>query len=332
MEISWIDPAHPAAIDVAGAVAVLEAARQVDSPHQLNSTVNNFLAGIRHGWDGEPARTAVARQPGGPVVAVFGVGLPMRDNTHAGEVSVTVDPASRRQGIGGQLFAAGVEQLRTAGRTLVLADCWDGSAGVLFAKAVGLDRASEGIMRRQHLRMVDHEQVSGLAAEAHRHAADYDLLRLPGKVPDHLLDAVATLTEAINDAPTDVLDVENEVFSPDRIRAFDSAQEAYDRRIYRLVARHRASGEPAGHTVVAVPAQQPWQAWQLDTSVVRTHRGHRLGLLLKAEMLGWLREAEPQLHRLDTWNAASNAHMIEINELLGYQVIAGAIEWQRRLR
>ncbi len=48
-------------------------------------------------------------------------------------------------------------------------------------------------------------------------------------------------------------------------------------------------------------------------------------------MLGWLRESEPQLHRLDTWNAASNAHMIEINETLGYQVVAGHIGWQRRL-
>jgi len=56
----------------------------------------------------------------------------------------------------------------------------------------------------------------------------------------------------------------------------------------------------------------------VDTSVVRMHRGNRLGLLLKAEMLGWLRESN-QLHRLDTWNAASNTHMIGINEKLGYE-------------
>ena len=35
--------------------------------------------------------------------------------------------------------------------------------------------------------------------------------------------------------------------------------------------------------------------------------------------------------RLDTWNAASNAHMIGVNEALGYQVIATATGFQRHL-
>ncbi len=37
-------------------------------------------------------------------------------------------------------------------------------------------------------------------------------------------------------------------------------------------------------------------------------------------MVAWLAEVEPQLAELTTWNAASNAHMIEVNELLGYRV------------
>jgi GNAT superfamily N-acetyltransferase len=317
---------------VAGAVAVTEAARLVDSPFRLNSTLSEFVGGLRHGWDGDPAETAVARNVAGAVVAVFGVSMPTRDNTHLGEVFVTVDPTWRRKGIGAHLFAVGVERLRAAGRTLVLTDCWDGTAGVPFAKSVGLDRASEDVMRRHDLRTIDHDRIAALAAEARERAGEYELVRLPGAVPDRLLGPVARMTEAINDAPTDDLDVEDEVFSPDRIRAFEAAQDAYERRIYRLVASHRASGELAGHTMVGVPVQHPWQAWQLDTSVVGAHRGNRLGLLLKAEMLGWLRQAEPQLHRIDTWNAASNAHMIGINETLGYRVVARAVGWQLRLQ
>lgn len=331
MDISWIDPAHSDVADVASAVAVVEAARIIDCPHQLNSTVSDFVAGLRHGRDGDPAPTAVARNASGTVVAVFGVSMPTRDNTHLGDVFVTVDPASRRKGVGEQLFAAGVDRIRADGRTLVVAGCWSGSAGVPFAKSVGLDRASEDVMRRQDLTAVDHNRIADLVADARQHAREYELLRLRGAVPSQLLDAVARMTEAINDAPTDDLDLEDEAFSPDRIRAFEAAQEAHERRNYRLVARHRATGELAGHTMVGIAAQQPWQAWQLDTSVVRSHRGNRLGLLLKAEMLGWLRDSEPQLHRLDTWNAASNAHMIQINETLGYRVIAGKIGWQRRL-
>ena len=57
--------------------------------------------------------------------------------------------------------------------------------------------------------------------------------------------------------------------------------------------------------------------------VVRGHRGHRLGLLLKVAMLELLAEREPQVERIETYNAESNAHMVTINETLGYRVRAG---------
>jgi hypothetical protein len=37
-------------------------------------------------------------------------------------------------------------------------------------------------------------------------------------------------------------------------------------------------------------------------------------------MMEWLAQAEPQAERIVTWNAASNRHMIAINEELGYRV------------
>ena len=91
------------------------------------------------------------------------------------------------------------------------------------------------------------------------------------------------------------------------------------------------SGAIAGHTVVAVRGDRPQLGDQHDTTVVGAHRGHRLGLLLKAEMMRWLREDEPQLRTIVTSNAASNKHMIQINELLGYRVMYKEISWQRSL-
>jgi len=97
------------------------------------------------------------------------------------------------------------------------------------------------------------------------------------------------------------------------------------------VARERATGGLAGHTTDGVPGSTPGYAWQGDTSVARAHRGHRLGLLLKLDMLRWLREEEPQLRTIDTGNAASNSYMISINELLGYRILARHVGWQRHL-
>jgi len=68
-----------------------------------------------------------------------------------------------------------------------------------------------------------------------------------------------------------------------------------------------------------------------DTSVVGEHRGHRLGLLLKIAMLDHLRETEPQLAVIDTWNAATNDRMIAVNEALGYRVLGQALACQLRL-
>jgi hypothetical protein len=144
-------------------------------------------------------------------------------------------------------------------------------------------------------------------------------------------DAVCDLTAAINDAPTDGLDIEDESFTPERLRAFEHMQDLLGKRVYRLVARETATGVLAGVSVVAVDSEQPWHGDQYDTSVVRAHRGHRLGVLLKVGMLRWLREQEPQLREITTWNAATNAHMIAVNELLGYEVLMSGVEWQLHL-
>jgi GNAT superfamily N-acetyltransferase len=262
-------------------------------------------------------------------VGVVEVSLPTWDNTHTGWVDVTVDPVSRGQGIGRRMFEEGVDRIQAAGRTLLLSESFDLSPGVGFLKAMGLDRASDVVQRRQDL--LTPPGLAETYADAERRTGDYDLLRLPGPVPDELLADVVAMTAAINDAPIDGLDIEDEVFSHRRIRAFETSQRAYRRRTYRLVARERRTSELAGHTQVAVEADRPWFGAQLDTSVLRAHRGRRLGLLLKIAMMRWLADVEPQLLLLDTWNAASNAHMIRVNEALGYRVVATAAEWQRHL-
>ena len=118
---------------------------------------------------------------------------------------------------------------------------------------------------------------------------------MAGRTPAELLTAVADLTASINDAPLDDLEVEDEYYPAERIKDYESATIESGFRLYRLLARHRESGVLAGHTIVTVDAESPQLAHQDDTSVVRAHRGHRLGLLLKAGMMLWLAEAEPQI-------------------------------------
>jgi GNAT superfamily N-acetyltransferase len=330
VNLLWLDNDDPDGRALAGAAAVLEAARAVDAPYWEGLIVSDLAVRLRHGWDGEPPLMAVANDGRGRVVGVLDVSLPLYDNRHLGFLEVTVDPAARRQGIGRSLFDAGVARIRADERSLVLADCVDRPAGVQFLTAMGLQRASVAIHRRLNLLALDWARLDVEDKKAESQAGAYELLRIFGRTPPDMVAEIAAMTESINDAPTDDLEVEDEVFSPDRIVAFEDAEAARRHRTYRIVARHRATGELAGHTVAAVDFERPGSGWQYDTSVVRAHRGHRLGLLLKIAMLRWLAEAEPQLRTLDTFNAASNAHMIRVNEVLGFEIMNTVITWQRR--
>ncbi len=129
---------------------------------------------------------------------------------------------------------------------------------------------------------------------------DYDLERFAGPAPDALLDDLVPLREGINDSPGQG---EFEAYSPERIRSYERSLELRRQTPYTIVARHRATGAPAGITMVCVHELRPAIAAQEDTSVLAPHRGHRLGLRMKLAMLDWLRRERPDVESADTWNA-----------------------------
>lgn len=116
------------------------------------------------------------------------------------------------------------------------------------------------------------------------------------------------------------LDFESEHFDLQRLRDFEEATLGRQDTVYRIWARHRSSSAIAGHTFLVVNGLQPDRGWQGDTAVTRPYRGHRLGLLLKIEMLRWLAVEQPQLQVIETFNQADNRYMVSVNEALGYRL------------
>jgi RimJ/RimL family protein N-acetyltransferase len=308
VEIGPDDRAHVAAF-----VRATAAINAVDCPWEPVLTLHRQEMEMRHSWDDEPGRWFLA-YAGDEPVGLASLHTSDYDNLEMAWLQVRVVPAHRRRGHGTAILKH-VESLAVdLGRPLFHVADWDTAATHAFALAHGYERRSAEIR---------HEALAS--------AGDYELLRIEGYTPDALLPAVAALTEAINDAPLDDLEWEDEVYSPERVRAYERAQIESGHRFRRVIARHRRTGELAGHSDVVVDGEQPY-AEQHDTSVTAAHRGHRLGLLLKTEMLLWLTDAEPALERIYTWNAESNDHMIGVNERLGYRVLGRAAEFQRRAR
>jgi GNAT superfamily N-acetyltransferase len=321
-----LDPSDDQAI--ADVMELGNAALAVDEPDEPPVLFTLQAGVVRYGWDGEPAVQWLYRDGTGKLIGKFKFFQPGRENLHLTGIEVLVHPAHRRRGLGTRLHEQALRMARESGRRLLTTETIDAPGPVAFAEKLGFQRGGSEIQRRQDLSEVDLAQVEALRKQAAEVASDYRLLRIAGAVPSELIDSVAVLTAAINDAPTDDMDVEDHVYNADRIRAFERAQAGWGRKLYRLIAQRISDGALAGHTILAVDPERPEWGDQYDTSVLKEHRGHRLGLLLKASMLEWMAEAEPELRYVDTWNAESNAHMIGINEQLGYRVVRRYLNWQ----
>ena len=316
-----------------GWVEVHNASRSHETPWEHPLTEHEARGLLRHGWDGEPSVPWLGTVDG-VAVAAGAYEVSERDNLHLAWLEVVVSPGRRSEGHGAAMLRHLEAEVAALGRTSLGLACWDLAverAPVGFAVRHGYTQGSVEVNRRQYLADVDDAAVDDLHDRARAASADYELVRFGAHAPDADLAALAVMTEAINDAPHDDLDIDDVVFDAARVRAYEDAQAGRGLLLHRLVARHRPTGELAGQTVVVVDQERPHLAEQHDTSVLAAHRGHRLGALLKSGMLQWLREEQPQVTEIDTWNAESNSFMIGVNEALGYRVMGRVIDLQKAI-
>ena len=204
---------------------------------------------------------------------------------------------------------------------MLASEAFQGTAGAAFAERVG---ATAGLVRRGGCSCSARSRPAAsrsLRAQAAQAAAGYSLVSWDGRTPEEYLARYAEVENAMADAPHDEGE-EPAVWDAARVREqIDDIRERQGRHVYTLAALHDASGEMAAVTAVEADPDNPEWGHQLITAVVRKHRGHRLGLLVKTAMLDWLAEAEPGIERIVTGNAAVNQHMIAINEELGFELL-----------
>jgi GNAT superfamily N-acetyltransferase len=332
VHIERIDAAdidHALALELA-AIRAREVA--VDDPEDMAPSAEGIRLDLRYGHDDTPTEYLwVARDDAGGVIGAATLGLSHWDNPDLAFVGCHVDPSKRRHGVGSALLDIQLTCARDIGRRqLVSWSTADGAASE-FLLSQGFTTGLRMAGRTIDPQACDADRLQALADGASAKAADYELVRIDGMAPPELLPSLCGLFEAINDAPLDDLEMAPDEFPPERVRGYELAMSHRRQHLYRILARRRDTGELAGHTIVCVDETRPGYAVQEDTSVVGAHRGHRLGMLLKVSMLQWIREAEPQIVRIDTGNAETNAHMIAVNEELGCRLIGHGVALQRSL-
>ncbi|MET8986096.1 GNAT family N-acetyltransferase [Nonomuraea wenchangensis] len=265
---------------------------------------------------------------GGKVIGGYSLGLPRLDNTHTASVfPLVVRPERRGRGLGAALFEHAVDRARAHGRRLLLTETPATGTAARFARAHGMTPSTTEARRTLDLRAADPS-----ALEALRPAVEgYTLQQWVGPAGPELLDDLATLFDGMNDAPRDA-GVEASHYDAERAGERERSFTEAGQICYTTIARRIADGAPAAFTRIVIKADRS-DGWanQADTVVLRPHRGRRLGLLVKLANLLWLRESEPHLDRVITWNATTNAHMLAINEAMGFRLFDEWHTWRLEL-
>ena len=267
--------------------------------------------------------------PGGPGVTADGwywLELPDKENPDRATLIMVVRPRPDHAVARDLLRHAGL-RARANGRAKLSLMTWQGCPLDAFLRSAGARHSLTEARRVLDLRTATPGHCTALREAADKHAAGYSLITWSGVTPEQYLGDVARLENAMNDAPHEE-GIEDSVWDADRVRErYDSSVVRMGVRAYAVAAVHDATGELAALTRLEVDPDSPQWGHQGSTAVTRPHRGHRLGLLVKAAMLEWLASAEPQLEQIETGNADANEHMIAINEALGFTILGPSWAW-----
>ncbi len=305
--------------------------------------------------DGLPTIPVVEPEPTGNPADVLGYGtliMPLRDNLHLAESYVRIRSDCAGRGLGTALWhhissfdgAAGRTSLMTWTEHPVVGD----DNGDVLVPPTGFgrippDRSTRFVERlgfrleqaERHSQLslpIDPQRLRHWRADAQARAGEnYRLLSWQGRTPADLVDRMAELHRRMSiDVPQAGLDLEEEAWDAERVHDGDDQAISARQTLFWTVAEHVPTGQLTAYTALEVPQDRVGFAYQGDTLVHGDHRGHRLGMLVKAANLQQLTALRPAVQRVHTWNAGENAYMLAINEELGFRPTSYEAIWQLR--
>lgn len=265
--------------------------------------------------------------------------LPLLDNQHLVQLTLSVHPDHWGRGHGRALLAHAEARARHHGRTHLITEATfdhqapPDAAGTRvgrFLDLAGFGLAIGDLMRVLEL-PTDPQMLDRLVADAAPHHTAYEIRSFVAPTPEELLPGVAELAaNLMTEAPMGELAVEPESADHEAFRDRERMIAAQGRTKYTTVAIAE-DGTVIAYTDLLVSKADPGRVFQWGTLVRRDHRGHRLGMAIKAANLRFLQEHEGDVRTLVTYNAEVNAPMVAVNDAMGFRPVARLGEFQKVL-
>lgn len=303
---------------------------------------------------GSPSRLFVVRDDTGEVVAAGAYDSKTEPGTTNCWLSVGVRPDRQRRGFG-TLLADHLELLaraegRTQWKTYAVSRQVGAAEGPGYRQAptgsgaVPEDEAGVRFLTGRGWRFGQVNRISrlGLPADAsvvrelHERAATaagpgYRVHTWTGATPERWLDDLALLhTRMSTDAPEGDMQEPEDVWTADRVRESEQQLAAGPHTMLTIAVEHVESTTLAGFSQLKVPIDPSRAVMQWDTLVLREHRGHRLGWLLKVVGIETVERDFPGRPSIVTFNAEENRPMLDVNEAVGFVGVGSEGIWEHR--
>jgi len=267
-------------------------------------------------------------------------------------IGADVLPAHRRCGIGSALFTHMESLAAELGRPIFQSSAIHTSSkgGARLASSTGIgdipanDPGAQFLTHHGYtLEMVARISSLDLTAAAdslddlrrtaqEKAGVDYRIVSWIGPTPEEWLEQRAALATAMStDEPSGGLETIVDKWDADRVRQHDERQNGSGRTLFMSVIEHVPTGSLVGYSELGRLVGDDQPAVQEDTLVVRAHRGHRLGMLLKAANTQFMIDHAPDTPVITTFNAEENEPMLRVNIEMGFTPIGAEGEWQKRI-